>query len=233
MAGKAEMEKESVLELIRKCLALGNSPNENEANAAMAKTQELLTKYNIDMATFRVGANDDEQEMVNLSINKDLLGLSWIAVLLNTLAINNYCHVIRITGSGGNLHILGKLANVEAVFEMYNWVLPQIIRLSENSGFKRSAKTSYARGVINRLGERMRESKQTFKQNNPSSTALVLAVQEESDRFYAEIFPGARNGAKRRYDFGAYSKGQSDGNKVSLRASNHLSNGRLMLKYQQ
>jgi hypothetical protein len=42
-------DKEKLIERIRKLLALANSPNENEAAAAMEKAQSLLAEHNLNM----------------------------------------------------------------------------------------------------------------------------------------------------------------------------------------
>jgi hypothetical protein len=52
-AGDPGSESARVLERIRKLLALADSPNANEAEAAMAAAQRLMLKYNLDAAAAR------------------------------------------------------------------------------------------------------------------------------------------------------------------------------------
>ncbi len=45
-----QIENEGIIRKIQRLLALGQSPNEAEANLAMAKAQELLAKHNLEAA---------------------------------------------------------------------------------------------------------------------------------------------------------------------------------------
>ena len=49
------MERESLLDMIRRLLAFSSSPNEHEARLAMSKAQELLLKHGLSMA--EIGAS--------------------------------------------------------------------------------------------------------------------------------------------------------------------------------
>ena len=44
------MTRESILDMIRRLLALGRSPNENEAAAAIAKAEKMMAEYNVSQA---------------------------------------------------------------------------------------------------------------------------------------------------------------------------------------
>lgn len=59
----------NIIDLIKKCLALAGSPNENEAARAMEKAQELLAKYNVTMD--QVKGTPDAQVMGASIINRD------------------------------------------------------------------------------------------------------------------------------------------------------------------
>lgn len=167
------MEKENIVELIKKCLALSKSPNENEAALAMAKAQELLLKYNLDMAAIKTTDNEQYTPAESTMINEivDFSDYStWQATLLNAISIRNFCKVIRI--SRQEYHILGTRANVRSVEAMYNWVEPQITRLILQSGYKRGEKSAYAYGIINTIGKRLDESMIEYKRNNPMSNGI-------------------------------------------------------------
>jgi hypothetical protein len=224
------MQRESIVELIRKCLALAKSPNENEAAAAMGKAQELLLKYNLDMAEIKPNEitqdNISESGMINEEVDFSDFE-SWQSTLLNVIAIRNFCHVINL----GNkiVHILGSRANVRSVETMYNWVEPQIIRLILASGYKRDEKSSYAYGIVNTIGRKLDEAKAQYQVNNPMSRSLIVNVQKAVDVWYKDQYPHTTTRKVSVSNYSAYGAGQSDGHRVSVNGSSHQVSNRLML----
>ena len=222
-----------VIELIQKLLALSTSPNEHEAAAAMAKAQELLLKHNLDMASITAPTEEQAEDlgMINEIVDFDKFE-SWQSVLLNSIARRNFVHLIRISKGNrtGEYHILGRRANVKAVETMYNWVEPQIMRLIAASGYKRGEKTSYAMGIISTIGKKLDEQIGTYQQNNPSSRALIVNVQKESDSWYKDQYPHTTSRSLSINHGGAYSQGRNDGHNVSVyTSSRQVNTSRLLL----
>jgi hypothetical protein len=56
------MNHESLLDMIRRLLALSGSPNEHEAAAAMAKAQQLLLEHGLSMEEIAASGSDDRWE---------------------------------------------------------------------------------------------------------------------------------------------------------------------------
>jgi hypothetical protein len=84
------MDKNKILEKIKKCLALSKSANEHEAAAALQKAHELIKEYNIT-----------ETEMLAADVNKDKAKAgavshppSWEVELANIVADTFSCRVI-------------------------------------------------------------------------------------------------------------------------------------------
>jgi hypothetical protein len=155
------MDRESIVELIQKLLALSKSPNEHEAALAMAKAQELLLKHNLDMATVTVKDEPqtrDESGLINEVVDFEDFQ-KWQSILLNSISTRNFCRIIKMPM---DYHILGKKANVRSVEAMYNWLEPQIIRLIIQSGYVRGDKTSFAMGIISTIGRKLDESKEAY-----------------------------------------------------------------------
>lgn len=61
---------DKISDLIRKCLALADSPNESEAEAAMSKAQELLEKYNLSMEEVKL-RDQDSIEMIEGQLQEE------------------------------------------------------------------------------------------------------------------------------------------------------------------
>jgi hypothetical protein len=219
------MIKESVIDLLKKLLALAGSPNENEANAAMAKAQSLLLKYNIDMAEVKTttdGGAAVESTLINEIVDFDKTG-TWQPILLNMLAVQNFCRVIQTNDR--KLRILGRRVNVIAVETMYNWLEPQIVRMANSSGFKRADKTMYIHGVMSNLRDRLVKdlNERTTEYN---CTALVTNLKTEVNAWLRSFYPitGKVSSSHCRGSNGAYNNGRADGGNVSIYGSSRQVN---------
>jgi len=61
----------AIIDRIKKCLALADSPNENEAALAMKRAQELMAKYNVELRHVKGASEEDEfQEVVGAKSGK-------------------------------------------------------------------------------------------------------------------------------------------------------------------
>lgn len=221
----------NVVDLIQKLLALSKSPNENEAAAAMSKAQELLIKYNLDIASVQMVSDSqgkaDEIGMINEIVDFEHFE-SWQSRLLNAIAIRNFCRVIQISRS--EFHILGRKTNVRSVETMYNWIEPQIIRLIRQSGYKRGDKTSYAYGIITTIGRQLDQSKERYQATNPTSRALIVNVQTEINSFFTQCYPHTTKVGRSTIHAGSYTAGMNDGSRVSVYGTNRqVSGSRLLL----
>lgn len=216
---------ENVHELIKKLLALSESPNEHEAAAAMAKAQELLLKYNIDMAEVRTTPGQTanlEAEMLNETVDFEHYQ-AWQGTLLNCIAKRNFCHCVQ---ASGHVRILGRKANIRVIVELHNWCEPQIIRLAKATGYQGSEKNAYILGILKTLAERLDQQRAEFHEANPSSRALVVNIQGDSDDWFHKCYPITQKGRSVKItDAAAFSHGKQDGNKVSVSSSSRQVNG--------
>jgi len=218
--------KEGIIELIRKCLALSESPNEHEAAAAMSKAQELLLKHNLDMASIVTPKAEDIEEsgLINEIVDFSESEI-WEKNLLNSISKRNFCHVIS-TPEG--IHILGQRANVRSIVAMYNWLEPQIMRLTKASGYTRGHKKSYALGIVSTISHKLDESKESYQANNPMSRALIVNIQSKIDSYFKQEYPRTRSSRSSVYT-GAYNHGKTDGSKVSIYNASSQVSGRFLL----
>src|SRR5262245_56441648 len=87
------MEKEKVIEKIRLLLKLSESPNVYEAAAAAAKAQELMFKYNLDLA--QVEAVRPESAEPYIQERFSVGGSShWLKLLMFAIARHNFCQAV-------------------------------------------------------------------------------------------------------------------------------------------
>jgi len=224
----------NIIELIQKCLALGKSPNENEASLAMSKAQELLEKYNLTLAQIEVDKSTKQElpNMVNIPI--PLGRAEWKRSLIHYIAQGTFCKVV-ITGD--KVVVLGRQANVFSTLVMASWIVAQLESIAwyETTTYsgnipKLRFRDSFLNGAINRIDERLREERKTREVVNPNLKALVVNLSRETQLYTRTIFPhlGSHNSNK-SFSNEAYQKGRAAGDKVSLTGSNQqLTNHKLL-----
>lgn len=104
------IEENSVLRKVQKLMALASSSNENEAEQAMIKSQQLLLKHN--MESKYIGGDDDEKIFLKriMKQKRENAKMRAIAKILETFFVN-----IIYNRAGGfiYLEILGNAVNIE------------------------------------------------------------------------------------------------------------------------
>ena len=227
-------DKEKVVDLIQKCLRLSKSSNENEAAAALAKAQELLEKYNLDMAEVHTG--DDGYQLPEMVEELAHVGSAeWKKYLVHYVAKNNMCRIILDDAECVN--ILGRTANVAAVVEMSNWILGQLNRMvtqevaqvrsatydSVTKTFTRAHesklkwRTDFLWGAIHQIDKRLTESRSERVAVNPNTKALVVNLERETNEFFRSKHPNSSSHRRSGRSHGnGYAAGQAAGDKVSL-----------------
>ena len=221
-----QVQNEKIVDLIRKCLNLSKSPNENEAAAALSKAQELLEKYNLEMADIRERLEPALFDLVDLPLTPEKKLQNWKLYLIHYVALTSMCKVIT---SGKTLHILGRGINVSATMEMSLWIINQLEELAwwhtqtyQGPDSKLSYRTSFTWGAVNRIHQRLKESQETRMETNPNTKALVLGTRGELVKFTRERFPNLTSSSS--YHSTNSSQGYHDGvragNEVSLSGAN-------------
>lgn len=158
-----------IIEKIQKLLALGQSPNENEAKLAVSRAQELLLKYNLKMSEI---TNDGGETPVEEQVI-DKMGhiANWKLNLLEHISKHNFCTVLLRTetrGSNVRYCLIGKAFNIDIVNSMYKYLIDAIERLARSEVSKEEVYEAYGRftprarnsfklGAAKRIGERLEE----------------------------------------------------------------------------
>lgn len=214
---------ERVIDLIRKCLALGKSPNEHEAALAMEKAQELLEKYNLSMRDIEGEAQTKISNMLNFSIS---IGTSeWKRYLIHYVAEANFCKILI---SGKDIHILGRDTNVTAVLVMSSWIVSQLESMAwfethtSSTSSKLRWRNSFLQGAIDRIRERLQEGRKQRTSVDPNLKALVVDLSREVENYFRQEYPsiGTHYRGQSYVDSEAYKKGRNAGDRVSLYGSN-------------
>lgn len=215
---------QSIIEKIKKLFALGNrdkNSNEAEASAAMAKAQELLTKYNLDLkaiqdsapASAAGAAVTGKRERVH--INRSAM-YNWQKNFWRALAEANFCwHWVTDarakTNKGDNRWvkrhvILGAEVNVAAVTMMGEYLTEVIERELPYENRERLSKSalSWREGCAERLIERIQAKQEEMKTEGVKSEGTVstaLAVRNLEEVEYRANYDA-------RYGEGAWVRNQ-------------------------
>jgi hypothetical protein len=191
----AEAINDKIVRKIQLLLNLGNkATNENEAALAMGRAQELLAKYNLDMATIKAaevegGTAPQKEKREQTKIDRSAM-YKWQRDLCRSIAEANYCWYWvaemledeeRVSAGKSYRHkvkrhmILGKESNVAAVMCMYGWLAELIEDLCPYRNKERNSKSgvSWKEGCAERLGERIRQKAYAMQNPAPSANTEV------------------------------------------------------------
>jgi hypothetical protein len=191
----AEQIEDKIIRKIQLLLNLGNkATNEHEAALAMGRAQELLAKYNLDMASIEAakvegGAAPSKEKREQTKIDRSAM-YKWQRELCRAIAEANYCWywVVemledeeRVSAGKSYRHrvrrhmIIGKESNVVAVTCMYGWLAELIEDLCPYRDKQRNSKSgiSWKEGCAERLGERIKAKAHEMQHPAESSATAV------------------------------------------------------------
>ncbi len=157
------MTNEKVLEIVKKLLALGTSPNQNEANAAIAKANELMLRHNLSMGDVEsLNLADYGEKDVNYDFT---IETKYIQDLLK-----RYFFVeIFLTPGLKKWTVCGTKENVEIALYMFSYIKNQFSsawltykKLNEIEGIK--GKTDFYYGAWQGLRTKLEDERSRLKQ---------------------------------------------------------------------
>lgn len=217
--------REDILILIKKCLALSKSDKPGEAAAAMNKAQELLFKYKLTMSEVDTVESRDEGTIGETPFTlgrKKNEGL-WRMRLAHGVARYTFCDAIGDYESR-TVYFIGTKTDVEIVKELYTWIVEQLESMSgpawkiysgpdRRPTFLRSFYQSATMVVSNRLYEKWNELQKETK----SSTALVVqnkeALKTFIDKKYSHLRKTRSSGSN---SYGGHAAGAAAGHVVNI-----------------
>lgn len=154
-----------IIEKIEKLLRLAtNNSNEAEAQAAMAKAQEMLEAYNLDMAQLGGEAKNTNAKRKDQTKSGGLY--TWQRNLWKGVAELNFCHYLSIKGlakgSKYEHRLIGSHANVIATTLMADYLQATVEKLAQKWAKEQGYKSvfvqdaiAYREGMTNRICERL------------------------------------------------------------------------------
>ena len=177
----SEIEENSILRKIQKLMALSTSSNQNEAEQAMIKSQQLLLKHNIDEAS--IAHPEDEKIFLKriMQQKKENAKMRSIARILETFFVSavyrraNEFICLEILGNATNLEIAEYVA--EFLQQEFEKLWEQASRLTHLKGM--TAKNSFFQGIATGYCNKINALKRGY--NTEVSNALMVIEKKLID----------------------------------------------------
>lgn len=200
------MNNEKVLDKIKKLLALSQSPNEHEAQAAMLKAQELMKRYDISLEQ----SNEIEYEYLTVQGDNGEDNSYFRIPLANILAKNFRC---KLYLRGNAIMFYGHSEDCEICKNVYDFAYKTIKRLS-NRRYNEARKLGYStKGFYtNYQNAFLIQLKHKFEKQ---CTALMIVTPRDVEDNFTQMTEGWKQSTRTFRNTGfnnhAYSQGTKDG----------------------
>ncbi len=231
------MDREKVLDRVRRLLRLAESPNVHEAALAAARAQELMVRHRIEAATLdggRDGSGIVDLRDEPLEASKRLR--PWKTRLGDVVARANGCRVYLLDRGGiRSLVLVGRAEDAALVRALYESLVTRVECLTRAHGQQRARayRNAFRLGVVATLEERLALASKAAKERAlrgevgdegeaplaeaGTAIARLEARDAEVDRFMEREL-GVRRGRARglRADAEGYARGRIAGHTVAL-----------------
>lgn len=219
----------SILDRIRKLLALAESSNVHEAAAATAKAQELMTRHRIELAELEVSAGEAAEEPVLEGDLEVLPGRKlWREMIAGGLVEANGCGVYFARRRGARpvtLRIVGTAQAAGLVRYMYAFLVAEVERLGQREAAAARARgerislawhNSFRLGAASELRRRLIEANDQARVGASGGALMRLdAAAERVDQRMTSLGLKKPRAAKSRHS-AAFAAGRTAGAGISL-----------------
>jgi hypothetical protein len=228
-----------VIERIQKLLNLaGNNPNENEAAVAASRVQELLIKYNLEMADVEGHQSIGENIMADRFDMgaKRYCPFRWMVVTAQGVGDVTFVEVLY-TISMRTFTFVGTPTDIQAAKELYWWLRDQIERLGEEEmrrvkndrsiWNKKTYRNNFLVACAGRVSARLREEQR--RQLDIQNAHALVRVSSEANKEYMKANMKVKfesfNALPWNADRQAFEAGREAGDRVDLSVKQKVSGG--------
>jgi hypothetical protein len=194
-----------ILDKIAKLKTLADKPGTpEEAAAAVAAIQRLMTRYSLTAMQVEGASRNDERGFDKTRYN---LGGNngWRSALMNRIAKYTFCTAV-FDHAGAGCYIVGEEHNVVAVTGMYEYLVGEIMRLADLGWdtfpmqsytsvrrWKNAFKVGAADAVADRLKEQYDAHLAERQAEDSQTSALVVVKNDALAKAVRQFFPQSRN----------------------------------------
>lgn len=180
------MPDQTIIEKIKKLLALTTSSNENESTIAAEKASLLLAQHNLSLADL---GNTQDKEITETVIDNTTRFVTWKMILLSGVADSNFCQALR-SSYNGNVFLLGSSTNLIVCQHLYDYLSKAIERRAKyRKGSGRAYLNAFRVGCATRLSERLLAQKNEMETsgipgtgNAPDTPGIVVRSMFEKNQ---------------------------------------------------
>jgi hypothetical protein len=188
---KSSSSGDKMMVRISKLMALAQSQNQHEAEAAMAKAHQLIAKYNVDLI-----AQGEHRDFVSIFVGRPALRHFREEHRLGSLLHDFYfvfgiwmpAYVIDKGKMGHVLEISGTVQNVKIAHYVYDYVQQfigsQWEGYNKDKGLNRYRKTDFAVGIID--GFRSKLESQKHRKKKPGDKRALIKIEDALLKEYVE-----------------------------------------------
>lgn len=217
-----DIEFERVKAKIKKLLALSQSENIHEAEAATLKANEYLLKYNLKGISESNFKEDDLGETIVSSVYSAKRMNATLNGLYDVLQFFHVQPVINRSGEGVTLDVVGSRLNVDIADYITKFLSAEFEvlwkRAQKELGFKGlKKKNSYLYGVANGLTLKLRAERENVKKSAQGKDLIVLEGQLKNRVRMAFPRLSRQQSSQANLDLHAHQKGRQDGNSIQIR----------------
>lgn len=230
-SSSSDSEKSKQLRLIEKLLALAESSQEHEAQAAMEKANALIAKYNLQIVSSNV---EQDYDYLQFKIGQKTIPL-WIKAVIGIVRQYFFVQTITLTQYDAKtnktfkaVEFAGTSENLAIAVHAFQFLLERIphfwSQYKEKTGAKRQEQRGYYIGLLQGFSEKLQagdqnQNKDILKASGHATTsALVIASDHALTQFYKERYPHAKTkkGVKITFDLNAYIAGMREGKRLTI-----------------
>lgn len=228
---------QDIVSKLQKLLSLSKRGTQHEAEVAMAKAQEMAVRYNLNLSTIQTTPEAKEEPMVKgdqISMGQRLpvptRFVSWILESHFNVRIIYWGN----RDTGRKVSFIGTNKDVQManyLFGYLNNVFMELWRAyQKESGCPTSSRNSYLEGLYDSFNQKLRDSKKETEQQffttrsdaqqaQQNYSLMLVSHKERLNKSLHDFYPNLRKGSGWSYlnrgDYGAYARGQKDGDKIS------------------
>lgn len=193
----------SIVDRIAKLLRLAEgTSNPNEAAAAAAQAQRLMTKHQIERSDVEGDPDGVQQDDRPLFTGKRVK--PWLIALANGCAQNNGCMTVVATADKSRVHLVGRAEDIAVVRELFRYLRKEIeyhVKLARAAGFVWGPHVGQFRlGAVVAVSMAMERARKQAAAE-VSSTAIVKLDDdaERAEQWAYENIEGLRPNNDRKY----------------------------------
>jgi len=231
-------DQDKIMMKVKKLLALARSRNRHEAESAMAKAHQLISKYNIDIIE-----KNRQRQFISIFLGQPALRHTRDIYALSALLESFYfvkgiwipSYVIEKNKMGRVLEITGTIQNLKIasyVFDVVkNYIDSEWIKYNRNKGLNFYRKIDFAVGIVRGFRKKM-ESQQSLSENPSARIFALTKIQDHQlENYYHYRYPKISkfSRASTGEDYRVISDGMNTGEKLII--SKGIEESRVSGKY--